>query len=84
MLTRLLRTVLPAHRRPRYDAWLFDRRWRRGIIMELAPHIADRVWADGYQFAWRINRGEALGRTIAGEPATLPVELFFSRYLAGG
>jgi MFS family permease len=78
----LVHTVLPDRLRPRYDAWLFDRRWRRGIIMELAPHIADRVWADGYQFAWRINGGAALGHTLDGQPTTLPVELFFSRYLA--
>jgi hypothetical protein len=84
MLSHVVRTVLPARLRPRFDTWLTDYRWRHGIRMEPSPELADRLWADGYRFAWRIHGPVAIGHTLDGRRVTMPVELFFSRYFGSG
>lgn len=79
MLTHV-RHLLPASRRPRFDAWLLERRWRRGIIMEPSAEMANRLWADGYQWVWRVHGDIAIGHTLAGDRITIPVEGFVARY----
>lgn len=80
MLTRAVRHLVPTSLRPRYDTRVLERRWRRGIIMEPSTEMANRLWADGYQWVWRIHDDIAIGHTLAGDRVTIPVEKFVARY----
>ncbi len=74
----LPRMPLPSRIRARRD----DRRWRRAVRMDFAPEVTNRLWADGYRFAWRVSQGMAMGHTFAGDDVEIPFEEFIKRYLA--
>ena len=64
--------------------WRDARRWRRAFRVDyLADDVVNRLWADGYGFTWRLTGDAALGSTLDGEPAEIPLEEFLRRYLSG-